>query len=249
MFSQGLSSVLANYASTEKKDFGADGHGDEWYIPYNGPYEAPPRESTVWKRKQRDSWGDPIPLRFNDDKPDPRENGGVEDKMYSHSQTGLQADFMGGAKIKYGAHGVFDDEWNSAAGIGRYSGAIRERDRAKSKRHLADYDVFPEYPGNLIATYRRSTVSTGSSHAFPEYVSSDGASGGVGESPVPHRRASKDARRISFSSIFTFGAKMRSGSPARTFGSSRDKRRDSLDSTSRRSRQSSSALKEKDQVR
>ena len=70
-------------------------------------------------------------------------------------------------------------------------------------------------------------------------------SGGVGESPVPHRRASKDARRISFASIF-FGAKTRSGSPARTFGSGRDKRKDSLDSTSR---QSSSAFKEKDQVR
>jgi len=146
MFSQGVSSVLANYASTEKKRFSAEGHGDEWYIPYNGPYEAPSRESTVWKRRQRDSWGDPIPLRFNDDKPDPRENGGVEEKIYSHSQTGLQSDFMGGAKIKYGAHGVFDDEWNSAAGIGRYNGAFRERDRAKSKRHLADYEAFPEYP-------------------------------------------------------------------------------------------------------
>ncbi len=146
MFSQGLSSVLGNYASTEKKHFSADDHDDEWYIPYNGPYEAPPCDTTVWKRKQRDSWGDPIPLRFKDDKLDLSENGDVEEKIYPHSQTGLQANFMGGAKMKYGAHGVFDDDWNSAAGIGRYSGAFKERERAKSERHLADYEAFPDLP-------------------------------------------------------------------------------------------------------
>lgn len=244
MFSQGLSSVLGSYVSTEKKRFNND--DDDWYIPYNGPYEAPPPSATVWKRKQRDSWGDPILLPSNDDKLGISVGGDVEKKIYSHGRTELQADFMGGAKVKYGVHGVFDEDWNGVAGC--YSGTTKEWERAKCKYCFFDYKGFlTSFPYVFTGAYRRSTISTGGSNTTPEYISSDGMSGGVGESPVPHRRSS-NARRTSFASIFTFGGKMRSGSPARTFGSSRDKRRDSIDSVSRRSRQNSLASKDKDQV-
>jgi hypothetical protein len=75
---------------------------------------------------------------------------------------------------------------------------------------------------------RRSTVSSGNSLAVPNYMPLYGVSGGVGESPVPQRRAQKDANRISLGSIFTFGSKMRMSSPSRPMDDDRTEREENI---------------------
>lgn len=54
----GFSSKSRNTAKIAEND-------DDWYIPYNGPYEAP-REIPN-RRKLRDSWGDPVVLDDDED--------------------------------------------------------------------------------------------------------------------------------------------------------------------------------------
>ena len=244
MFSLGLSSVLGNRDNHNKK--GHSAKNDEWYIPYNGPYETPPRDATTWMRKPRDSWGDPIPLGAGDENLELSGSEGVGSKRLEYERHTA----VGGAGMKYGVHGVFDDDWKSMAtsGVGRYA-EDRERGRRTSRGH--DYQptavtiVDAGRNNHSPTTPRRlSTISSGPVHAVPDYVSLDGASGGVGESPMPNSRGPKDTQRVSLASIFTFGAKMKTGSPTRSLDGGRE-RRDSTDSSLKRSRRNTGSTKDK----
>lgn len=205
MFSFGLSSVLGHRDNSTKKTPSLI-RDDNWYLPYNGPYEAPPRDTSPQRRKLRDSWGDPIPTNN-------LAVSGNEEKIYPNHQYEPR-------EIKYGVQGVFDDEWKRVGTSGFGVASDRERGRCGSYGHDQRPSFGPSEPSkNAFPTTsrRRSTISSGNSPTVPDYLPLDGVCGGVGESPVPQRRAShKDVNRISFGSIFTFGARMRTGSPTRS---------------------------------
>ena len=85
MFNFGISSVLGNRDNPTKKTRSTT-NDDCWYLPYNGPYEAPPRAATPQRRKQRDSWGDPIPSGLTNHNLDLSAVGGILDKRRLHQQ-------------------------------------------------------------------------------------------------------------------------------------------------------------------
>ena len=150
---------------------------EDWYIPYNGPYEAP-RELPS-RRKPRDSWGDP--LEPDDDEDDTVLN---DRELY----------------LRYGGH-------NNRGRHVEEERMGRRRDRTFSV--ASGHSVTTVDPSRRIAgTNRRSTVSAGTRQAVPSYVSLD-AVGGVGESPIPPPRSSKDGSRMGLSGIFGFGAQAR----------------------------------------
>lgn len=72
----GFSSKKRIQAKTAESD-------EDWYIPYNGPYEAPPELPN--RRKARDSWGDPL-------EPDDEEDMVLDDREI-HLRYGGHNDF------------------------------------------------------------------------------------------------------------------------------------------------------------
>jgi len=196
---------------------------EDWYIPYNGPYEAP-REPA--RRTRRDSWGDPV------------------DEYEEYDS--MLAD--GELHKRYGGHNDYsprrpvEDERES-----------RSRDRTfsmMSGRTTSSGAVDPNR--NSLATQRRSTVSTGQRPPIPSYIN-PGSMGGVGESPAPHTKAVKEGNRISLASIFNLGGNVRkaTSSPllsavgrrntgsSRRFGSPHSRQSSSADSRARRPSESS----------
>ena len=163
----GFSSKSRMTAKTEEND-------EDWYIPYNGPYEAP-RELPN-RRKARDSWGDPL-----DDE---------EDTIFNDKELHL----------RYG--GIDSDRHHDGERMGR------GRDRtfsATSGQSVSSGTIDPSRPS---IGYRRSTVSSGTRHVLPSYISMD-AAGGVGESPIPPPRSSQERNRTTLSGIFNFNAHSR----------------------------------------
>ena len=186
---------------TESKNkSGNNANGDdEWYIPYNGPYEPPPKELAPRRQKARDSWGDPVDGIENEE-----ENMGLDDRelhlRYGGHRGRGGADFRGSGET---------EEYGKSRG--------RSRDRTFSVisgRTTSSGAVDPSR-ASMATTRRLSTISTGSPPPMPpSFVSLDAVrAGGVGESPVPphatrRRRHSKETNpnRISMASIFSFGA-------------------------------------------
>ncbi len=154
---------------------------DEWYIPYNGPYELPREQPR--KEKARDSWGDAL---------DEFDEGGVlGDKE-------LQIRYGGDFHLRHSNGRLAEEEQKE-----------RPRDRSfsvHSTRTTSSGAMDPSR-GSLTMN-RRSTVSA-ARPPLPSYVNIDTAGGGVGESPMPHLRNSKDAHRISIASIFSFAGSHR----------------------------------------
>ena len=104
----------------------------------------------------------------------------------------------------------------------RYGGYASGRGDDERKSHTRDrtHSVISggtpssgEPSRTSIGMRRRSTVS-GNRPTVPLYIGL-GASGGVGESPTPHLRTTKEANRLSFASIFSFssGRKSPTSSP------------------------------------
>ena len=169
----GFSSKRRITPKTEEND-------EDWYIPYNGPYEAPPEPPN--RRKARDSWGDPL------------EPENQEDTVFNDKELHL----------RYGGHNnpSYGDRHLEEERTGR------RRDRAlsiTSGQTVSSGTIDPSRPsiGN-----RRSTVSSGHRHVLPSYISMD-ATGGVGESPIPPRRSSRERNRSTFAGIFNFNAHSR----------------------------------------
>jgi serine/arginine repetitive matrix protein 2 len=227
MFSFGLSSVLGNRENPPKKTRTLLNE-DNWYLPYNGPCEAPPRD-TPQRWKQRDSWGDPIPFGVTTDNLELNRDGDVFDKreLRQHYEP---------RDIKYGVRGVFDDDWKrvGTSGVGRV-GVASDEERGRRASYGRDQRPSSFGPSNPVkSTFstksrRRSTTSSGNSLTVPNYLPLDGVSGGVGESPVPQRRSHKDANRISLGTIFTFGSKMRVSSSTRSMDGDREEREENID--------------------
>ncbi|KAJ7044529.1 hypothetical protein C8F04DRAFT_941738 [Mycena alexandri] len=147
--------------------------GDDDYIPYNGPYEEPPRR----RQRSRDSWGDPL---YDEDG-----NNMIQEvhQRYVPNQP------------EYPWHDE-DEERNGRPRARTYS--------AVSGRTVSSGTVDP---------HRASLLRKGSHHAnvarppVPSYINLD-AAGGVGESPAPPTRVSREVappKRGSLASIFTFG--------------------------------------------
>ncbi|EDR03578.1 uncharacterized protein LACBIDRAFT_295200 [Laccaria bicolor S238N-H82] len=164
----GFGMGLKSRSRTRDSNNGAAGGEDEWYIPYNGPYEAP-REPPP-RRKARDSWGNLV---------------GGEDNDAVLVNAELHNRYGGYARGR-------DDERKS-----------HTRDRTHSVV-LGGTPSSGEPSRTSIGMRRRSTVS-GNRPTVPSYVNL-GNSGGVGESPTPHLRTTKEANRLSFASIFSFGS-------------------------------------------
>ena len=165
---------------------------EDWYIPYNGPYEAP-REIPI-RRKARDSWGDPLEL---DDE---------EDTVFNDKELNL----------RYGGHN--DSNYGDKHFEGDRVG--RRRDRAfsiTSGQSVSSGTIDPSRPS---IGYRPSTVSSGTRHFLPSYISMD-AAGGVGESPIPPRRSSQEKNRSNLAGIFSFNAHSRKSSTHTTTSSER----------------------------
>lgn len=157
--------------------------GDDDYIPYTGPYEEPPR-----RRKERDSWGNPL-------------NGDNEDDDLFYAGRELQK--------RYGGHDRDSTGWNhddDRADERRSRPRVRTQSGV-SGRTVSSGTVDPARVS--ISTMPRNSVHvpSGARPSVASYINLD-AAGGVGESPVPTYRTSKDGgatKRSSLASIFTFG--------------------------------------------
>lgn len=187
---------------------------DEWYIPYNGPYElprGPPRQE-----KARDSWGDAL---------DEFDEGGVlGDKE-------LQIRYGGDFQLRHSNGRLAEEE---------QKGRPRDRSFSVHSTRTTSSGAMDPSRGSLTMN-RRSTVSA-ARPPLPSYVNIDTMGGGVGESPMPHPRSSKDTHRISIASIFSFAGSHRKSvaSPAP------EQMRSSTTPKSSRFQRGSTLLQEKD---
>ena len=187
---------------TDSKNRSGNTNGDEdWYIPYNGPYEPPPKEPPPRRQRARDSWGDPVDGFENEEG-----NVGLDDRELH---------------LRYGEHrGRGGAEFRSSGEAEEYDKSRgRSRDRTFSGisgRTTSSGAVDPSRTsmGTTTTMPRRRSISTGSPPLMPpSFVSLDAVrAGGVGESPVPphatrRRRHSKEPNpnRISITGIFSFG--------------------------------------------
>ncbi|KAJ7904708.1 hypothetical protein B0H14DRAFT_3421462 [Mycena olivaceomarginata] len=162
--------------------------GDDDYIPYNGPYEEPPRAP---KARNRDSWGDPL---YDEDG-----NNMIQElhQRYAPSDQG---------------HHPWHDEEEER----------RSRPRARTHSGFSGHTVSSGAvdPHRSVAS---GMLRKASHHAnvarppVPSYINLD-AAGGVGESPAPPSRFSREIappKRSSLASIFTFGQRKLPLSPAK----------------------------------
>lgn len=159
-------------------------NGEDWYIPYNGPFE-PPRDFPN-RRKARDSWGDLL-------EPDDDEDTVLNDKEL-HLRYGVHIAHNDGGRI-------FEEERKS-----------RRRDRSfsfTSGHTVSSGTIDPSRPS--IGTNSRSTVSAGIRRIVPSYISMD-ALGRIGESPMPPRRSSQERNRKSLAGIFSLNTQSRKSS-------------------------------------
>ncbi|KAF8802733.1 hypothetical protein BYT27DRAFT_7196275 [Phlegmacium glaucopus] len=156
---------------------------EDWYIPYNGPYEAP-REFRN-QRKARDSWGDLV-------EPDAAEE---------HDDRQLH---------RYGGHNDLTDRNNGSSYLEEErKGRSRDRSFSFTSGHtVSSGTVEHSSRPNIINANRRSTVSAGTRQAVPSYISLD-PMGTVGESPIPLRRSSNERNRLSLAGIFNFAPQAR----------------------------------------
>ncbi|KAF9266272.1 hypothetical protein L218DRAFT_897317 [Marasmius fiardii PR-910] len=159
-------------------------NNEDWYIPYNGPYEPP--KPVARREKERDSWGDPI----DGEDDDPEDHVLADPELHNrYGQISSSPDWKGGQ-----------------------SGGARRRSRTHSGgsvfsgRTGSSGTVDP----NRVSTGapRRSTVS-GSTQLppVPPLMALD-AVGGVGDSPIPLLRGSSSSTptRKSLASLFTFNS-------------------------------------------
>ncbi|KAJ2928231.1 hypothetical protein H1R20_g8844, partial [Candolleomyces eurysporus] len=158
---------------------------EQWYIPYNGPYE-PPRGSTS-RARPRDSWGDLI---------DGAEEG--LDAMLGDEE--LRRRFGGG-------HSGYYNTDNSKSPIDGMEKRLRGRATSFASGRTVSSGAVDPNRGSVLAQ-RRSTVSSNQRPPVPSHIE---ASGGVGESPVPHLsgKESVHSNRLSLGTIFSFKSSSR----------------------------------------
>ncbi|KAJ7068486.1 hypothetical protein C8F01DRAFT_1364812 [Mycena amicta] len=145
---------------------------DDDYIPYNGPYEEPPRRA---QERARDSWGEHA---YDDEG-----NNMINElhQRYVHQDPWLEE----------------EDDRKTRPRARTHSGV--------SGRTVSSGAVDPHR--SSVGLLRKTSHNT-PRPPVPSYINLD-ASGGVGESPAPVARFSRDTptppKRTSLASIFTFG--------------------------------------------
>ncbi|KAF7352626.1 hypothetical protein MVEN_01228300 [Mycena venus] len=164
--------------------------GDDDYIPYNGPYEQPPR---VPKLRNRDSWGDPL---YDEDG-----NNMIQE---------LHQRYASPHNDQYPWHDEDEER----------KGRPRARTHSGVSGHTGSSGAVDPHRSSVGV----SGVSRKASHhanvarpPVPSYINLD-AAGGVGESPAPPSRLSREVappKRSSLASIFTFGQRKLPLSPAK----------------------------------
>lgn len=176
------------FSLKSRKPTKAAENDEDWYIPYNGPYEEP-RELRN-RRRARDSWGDPV------------EHEEDNDELTVLNDRELH--------LRYGGHNdLIDRNTGSRYLEEERKGRSRDRTFSLTSGHtVSSGTVDPSRPS--MNTNRR--VSGGTRQTLPSYISLD-AVGGVGESPVPPRRNSKGRNRMSLAGMFNFGSQSRKPSP------------------------------------
>ncbi|KAL0580529.1 hypothetical protein V5O48_001516 [Marasmius crinis-equi] len=151
---------------------------EDWYIPYNGPYEPP--KPVIRRERERDSWGDPI----DGEEDDPEDHILVDPELHN----------------RYGTQPSSSYDWRGGEGNGSRQGRARTQSGGSvfSGRTVSSGTVDPGR--SSIGAPRRSTVS-GSNRPppLPSY-------GGIGDSPVLPRASSSITPRKSLGSLFTFAS-------------------------------------------
>ncbi|KAJ6490397.1 hypothetical protein C8R47DRAFT_1273622 [Mycena vitilis] len=153
--------------------------GDDDYIPYNGPYEAPPPKR---KERNRDSWGDPL---YDED---------GNDMIQELHQRYVPSD-----QAHYPWHDE-DEERKSRPRARTHSGVS-----GVSGRTVSSGTVDP-HRASVSAMRKSSHHANVARPPVPSYINLD-AAGGVGESPAPAARLSREIqgpKRSSLASIFAF---------------------------------------------
>ena len=156
---------------------------EEWYIPYNGPYEPPPEAP----RKQRDSWGDVVLEQPLDDTTPPT------DRRKRH---GVQYDIQADDVTRKNGNPVRDDDKKKG---------VRSRSQSIVSGRTVSSGTAVNSQASTTQQTQRSTVS--STHRSA-YINLD-ASGGVGESPIPNNHVSNESSSMHRSNLFAFGGQAR----------------------------------------
>lgn len=156
---------------------------EQWYIPYNGPYQQP--RETARRSKARDSWGDPLE---NDDD---EEASVLDDRELER---------------RYGG-GYTDSSGHDNAALDFQEARKGTRDRSASlasgRSHSSAVD-----PSRAGTTARlRTHLPAGPRPSISTYVNMD-SGGGIGESPVPQTwlKETGPSSRLSLGSMFSFGS-------------------------------------------
>ncbi|KAI0297774.1 hypothetical protein B0F90DRAFT_1819101 [Multifurca ochricompacta] len=186
--------------------------GDDWYMPYNGPYELPP---TVPRTQNRDSWGQLLGSVLNN-------LGGSSVKLSDgQGQERLDGRVTGG-RINYalpnsGAYSSHPYRMNAASDASDAPGMSilgSQRRRTVSHSH------------SLRGGDRPALITTTSTTAF----ANTDTTGGVGESPRPAQRSplypsspTGASSRLSFAGLLTFGSSTRKSRPDSTHAAARQR--------------------------
>ena len=187
----GLKASTASQPRTPEIQRRAAKADEDWYIPYNGPYETP--IEPIGRQKERDSWGDLI--------------HGEEDNDAVLADQELYN--------RYGGHDHTRDDHSRPAVDGDGGGNEHNGRASDRTRSVVSHGAISSVP---VANKRKGAVlRRRSPHAnanprqqVPSYISLDVA-GGVGESPMPVQRTSyassggNDPNRITRPSFFAFG--------------------------------------------
>lgn len=160
---------------------------EEWYIPYNGPYEPPPEVPR--KMSERDSWGEQV----LDD------GAALSNGLFNQRTTKHGRESESVTRVAWKSDGVSGDGDQKKGTRPRSQSVVSGRTTSPS---TVDHSRF-----NTTPQQRRSTVSSTHRHPTTSYINLD-ASGGVGESPMPQNHT-KEGSSTQRSSLFAFGGQAR----------------------------------------
>lgn len=191
----GLGLNKSSVSSATSRPIYNDEEDSDWYIPYNGPYEDPPKDFVVGvnaqdaagkgkgkRREVRDSWADFLtnmqqadPFARDSNEPQTQVNGGPSGSSSARTRS------QRSGSVSFPQQ---EDE---------HRGRTRSREFAGSPKYLESSVTSPVTP--LVPRSRGHTFGHGSTHVhtrapMPTFVSLGAGDVGIGESPVPVQRVS-----------------------------------------------------------
>lgn len=154
---------------------------DEWYIPYTGPIEAPPKPRSA--KNNRDSWGDPI-LDLNS----PHSFGVTSPQVHYDSSSSDPQDYRSSEESR---------------------GRTRGRSQSVTSAFTASTGI--DHGRTSYSAQRQSNVSSSHRSAIPSYVHLDAGGVGESPVPIPRHVKPLSHRASLGSLFSTFGIKSPSG--------------------------------------